>query len=182
MNVPDSERLRFRLLDREDADLFYELDQDPEVMKFINGGKPTKREEIESIYLPRLESYLNPEQGWGIWGVFLKEDGRFLGWILVRPMNFFTAERDDSNLELGWRFFQREWGYGFATEAAKHVAESVETDPSVSRVSALAMEGNTASISVMTKLGMKYVKTYLHRDPLGDATCVLYERSCPSPN
>ena len=132
--------------------------------------------------MPRLESYLNPEQGWGIWGVFLKEDGRFLGWILVRPMNFFTDERDDSNLELGWRFFQREWGYGFATEAAKQVAKSVETDPSVSRVSALAMEGNTASISVMTKLGMKYVKTYLHRDPLGDATCVLYERSCPSPN
>ncbi len=37
------------------------------------------------------------------------------------------------------------------------------------------MEDNLASIHVMKKLGMKYVKTAIHKDPLGDDEVVYYQ-------
>ncbi|MFT6691972.1 MAG: hypothetical protein ACJAXH_002506, partial [Colwellia sp.] len=39
MYIKNSERLKFRLMDIDDAQVLWALDQDPEVMKFLNGGK-----------------------------------------------------------------------------------------------------------------------------------------------
>jgi RimJ/RimL family protein N-acetyltransferase len=36
------------------------------------------------------------------------------------------------------------------------------------------MPGNAASINIMKKLGMSYIKTDIHRDPLGDEEVVYY--------
>jgi len=35
IEIPTSSRLRFRLMDEGDADLLFELDQDPDVMRFV---------------------------------------------------------------------------------------------------------------------------------------------------
>ena len=162
-------------MNRTHAELLFELDQDPEVMRFINGGKPSTRQEVESKYLPRMESYTTPEKGWGIWGAWKLKPEEFIGWILVRPMHYFDEARNDDDLELGWRFKKSAWGRGYATEAAKTVMESLELN-GVRQFSALAEEENEASINVMKKLGMKYLKTALHKDPLGDAEVVYYSR------
>jgi len=163
------------LLDCNHADLLFELDQDPDVMRFINGGTPSTKDEIESIYLPRMESYTTPENGCGVWGAWLTESNEFIGWILVRPMHFFDAARNDDDLELGWRFMKSAWGKGYATEAAQAVMRSLESN-GYRQFSALAEEENEASINVMKKLGMEYVKTALHKDPLGNAEVVYYTR------
>ncbi len=173
--IENSERLQFELMTRKHADLLFELDQDPEVMRFINGGKPSTREEIETKYLPRMESYTTPEKGWGIWGVWLTQSNEFIGWILIRPMHFFDEARNDDDLELGWRFKRSSWGKGYATEAAQAVVKALESN-GVQQISALAVEKNGASINVMKKLGMEFVKTGLHKDPLGDAVLVHYSR------
>jgi len=68
VEVPNSSRLQYELMSVANApDLMFELDQDPEVMRFINGGKPTSREEIQDRFIPRLEKYRLPEKGWGLW-------------------------------------------------------------------------------------------------------------------
>lgn len=175
LEIPNSERLRFELMTDVHADLLFELDQDPEVMRYINGGKPSSREEIETKYLPRMESYTTPEKGWGIWGVWILESSQFIGWILVRPMHYFDEGRNDNDLELGWRFLRSSWGKGYATEASKAVMDAHEKI-GVPQFSALADEKNLGSINVMKKLGMEYEKTGLHRDPLGDAVVVYYTR------
>ena len=175
MHISNSERLQYRPLGPDDSQLLFELDQDPEVMRYINGGTPTTMEEIRVKYLPRLMSYSHPDKGWGMWGLTTLDNPRFIGWILTRPHNFFNEERDDSILEIGWRLFRKDWGHGFATEAASHIMKTIERELGVSSFSALAMEENEASIRVMKKLGMKYVKTYLYKDPLGDEMCVHYE-------
>ena len=48
----ETERLRLRRFTAEDADLLVELDSDPAVMRFITGGRPTARAEIETDVLP----------------------------------------------------------------------------------------------------------------------------------
>ena len=64
--IPSSRRLSYRLMDENDGDLLWEIDQDPLVMKYINGGYPTSKDDIKQIFLPRLASYRNETKGWGL--------------------------------------------------------------------------------------------------------------------
>ena len=176
VKVTDSKRLTFNFITEDDADFLYNLDQDPEVMIYINGGKVSSREQIAQMFLPRLAKYANPEKGWGLWRVTVKASDTDIGWILVRPNLFFSDAPEFDNLEVGWRFFQSSWGKGYATEAAEAVIEQVIKSEAVKRISAIAMEGNIGSIRIMDKLGMAFVKKYLHQDPLGDSEVVYYEK------
>lgn len=166
LRVPDSDRLSFRLLTDSDshAELLWQLDQDPLVMKFITRGKTTTREEMQNRFLPRLRAYRNPEKGWGLWGAMSKQSAEFLGWILIRPMGFFAGKPDDRNLEIGWRFHQTSWGKGIATEAARAVAAALILDDQCDMLSAVAVPENIASIQVMQKLGLQHSHSTDHDD------------------
>ncbi|NOU51532.1 GNAT family N-acetyltransferase [Pseudoalteromonas sp. JBTF-M23] len=177
MTLANSERLSYRLMDENDAHLLFELDQDPAVMKYINGGTPNTMDDICNTFIPRLKAFTNAEQGWGLWQVNITETEQFIGWILVRPMGFFNNERDDSDLELGWRFKQCTWGKGYASEAANHIAHTLTSNPTTLSFSATALPDNLASIAIMKKLGMSFIKEYIHKDPLGDCKAVLYRKN-----
>jgi len=172
VNVSDSKRLRFALMGPADANDLFELDQDPAVMRYINGGKVTSWEDIENVFLPRMAAYTDAEKGWGLWKVLLADSDTFIGWILVRPMYFFSEETAWEDWELGWRFKQAYWGFGYATEAAHQVMNALKNQAQMTRFSAIAMPDNAASIAIMKKLGMHYIKTDLHKDPLGDEEVV----------
>ncbi len=168
MKIRPSQRLSYRLMDEHDAKLLFQLDQNPKVMKYINGGKISSQQDIDDILMPRMLKYLNPEKGWGIWQVCLSESEEYLGWILIRPMNFFIDAANPDDLELGWRFFEKNWGKGYATEAAKHLMQNIAQITGVKTYSAIAVKENHASIAIMKKLGMRYQKSGIHKDPLGD--------------
>lgn len=174
MKVSDSARLQYQLMTAADAELMFKLDQDPEVMRYVTAGKLTTREEIAEIYIPRMESYTNPEKGWGLWKVSLIHDNSFIGWILVRPEDFFSNNIKLHNLELGWRFNRDSWGRGYATEAAEMIKQALIEAGDCTKLSAIAVEDNRASINIMLKLGMSYIKTDIHRDPLGNDEEVVY--------
>ena len=176
MNIPNSARLTYRLMDETDVDMLFEIDQDTAVMKYLNDGKPTPMETIVNKFIPRMNAYRNEQKGWGIWAVFDQSTQVYLGWVLVRPYGFFTDETEFDNLELGWRFYSHTWGNGYATEAADHIAEWVTKVDEITSICALAVPDNLASIQVMKKLGMEFVKQYIHHDPLGDWDVVYYKK------
>lgn len=153
--------------ERDKQDLF-ELDQNSEVMKYINGGKTTSMQDVENIFLPRMASYTNAEKGWGLWSVNITQSKSFIGWILVRPIDFFTNNPKLDDLELGWRFKQESWGKGYATEAAKHIMLALIENRSAVKYTAIADTDNIASIGIMKKLDMQFIKHDLYKDPLGD--------------
>lgn len=175
MNIANTERLSFRLMDEHDSELLWLLDQDPDVMKYITGGEISSKEKIRDIFIPRMQAYRNPDKGWGLWQVNLRETGNYLGWILIRPMEFFTGTPEEDNLEIGWRFFQSTWGHGYATEAAQHIINTLSQDTAIHAFSAIADQDNTSSIAVMKKLGMTYLKTYHYKDQLIDCDVVYYQ-------
>lgn len=177
IQIPNSQRLSYRLLNQGDGQLLWELDQDPEVMQYINGGQMTSKQDIQQKMLPRLAAYTEPEKGWGMWGCFDLASNEFIGWILVRPMNFFNGEPEPRNLEVGWRFKRSTWGKGLASEAAIQVTQAMQqqASDSIDSFCAIADEANLASIGIMRKLGMEYVKTYLHQDPLFTTQVVYYQ-------
>lgn len=177
VTVTDSARLSFRLMGQNDAQALWELDQDPEVMHFINGGKPNSMATINEVFLPRMQAYTDASKGWGIWQVCDNASQEYLGWVLARPMNFFTDQPNFTDLELGWRFFKKAWGKGYATEAAIAIKDALAHQTDIDTVSALAVEDNIGSISVMKKMGMSFIRKYNHKDPIGDFIAVHYQMS-----
>ena len=47
MKINNSARLSYALITEDDAELLYQLDQDPEVMRYINGGKISSMTDIQ---------------------------------------------------------------------------------------------------------------------------------------
>jgi RimJ/RimL family protein N-acetyltransferase len=162
----------------DDADLLWQLDQDEEVMRFINGGKKSSIQDIHAVYIPRLAKFTNEEKGWGLWHVSTIDTHEFLGWVLVRPMDFFTDKPKFNDLELGWRFFKSTWGKGYATEAANALKSALITSSDSHQIpeylSATAISENYASTAIMKKIGMSFIKEYLHEEPSGNLNAVLY--------
>lgn len=177
MDVPDSSRFSYHFVTADDADFLWSLDQDEEVMRYLNGGRKTTRDEINQIFLPRLAAYSKRNKGWGLWRVSEKSTGGAdLGWILVRPMGYFSDDRDDENIELGWRFSRECWGQGVATEAARQLKQCL-TEHGYRRFSAIALPGNLGSIAVMKKLGLTFSHQFRYKDDVFDEDVVVYTQS-----
>lgn len=175
MKINNSARLSYQLMSANDAELLYQLDQDPQVMQFITDGEVSSRETIQNVLVPRMEKYRNPDKGWGLWQVNITETDEYIGWVLVRPMHFFSDSPEFNNLELGWRFFRSSWGKGFASEAAKEIMNALAENIENQKFSAIADENNLGSIGVMKNIGMSYIKTYLHFDPLFECQVAYYQ-------
>jgi RimJ/RimL family protein N-acetyltransferase len=173
--ISPSQRLKYDLLTAQDAELLFDVDQDAEVMRYINGGKCTTMQTIVEVMLPRMAQYHSPARGYGIWQIRRLADNTYLGWVLIRPMGFNTATPSTDDIEIGWRLKRPYWGQGYASEAAAAVtAAVVANNQNVAFVSAIAMPDNAGSIGVMRKLGMQFVKRYMHQDALGEVDAVLY--------
>ncbi|MDG1750362.1 MAG: GNAT family N-acetyltransferase [Thalassotalea sp.] len=175
MKIENSARLSYRLMDANDAELLFQLDQDPAVMKFISDGEVSSREKINNVFIPRMQAYRDADKGWGLWQINISETGEYIGWVLVRPMYFFSDNPEFDNLELGWRFFQSSWGKGYASEAAQQIKNSLSENKTYRAFSAIADEENLGSIGVMKNIGMSYLKTYRHIDPLFECEVAYYQ-------
>lgn len=176
MNVPRTTRLDFKLMDEHDAPLLFELDSDPQVMKYLSRGKVTSMQTIKDVFIPRMQAYRNVEMGWGLWQVNITQRNEFIGWVLVRPMDFFTESPNYNDIEIGWRFKRSSWGKGYASEAAIAIANLIALKPQVHAISATALKDNLASIKVMEKLAMTFIKDYTHIDEQGELPAVLYQK------
>jgi RimJ/RimL family protein N-acetyltransferase len=187
--VLETDRLRLRGFTDCDADahLLFELDSDPEVMRFIGPfGLPTVeayRERIRTVWLP----YYTPHSARGFWAVVEKAADQFAGWVFLRPaVDYkFAAEAGwtrATDLELGYRFRRAAWGRGLATEAARLLMTRALADPAVTGVVAAALVPNRASTRVMEKLGLARVREFPvpgFNDPL--VTYAVCREGCSPP-
>jgi RimJ/RimL family protein N-acetyltransferase len=152
----ETERLVLRRFTEADVDDLFALDNDPAVMRFLNGGTPTPRAVIERGFLPLILGYYERFGGYGFWAAIEKATGAFLGWFSVRP-------RDDAHpevTELGYRLNRIAWGQGYATEGARALIGHGFTVLGVERVYATTYQDNLASRRVMEKVGMTLVRAY----------------------
>jgi RimJ/RimL family protein N-acetyltransferase len=152
----ETQRLVLRRFTVADADDLESLDADPDVMRFVTGGVPTSRDEIENEVLPAFLSYYQRYEGFGFWAVAEKATGEFLGWFHFRP----RPGADPGEVELGYRLRKSAWGKGYATEGSRALIGKGFTEFGVQRVVAETMTVNVASRRVMEKSGLKLVRTF----------------------
>jgi RimJ/RimL family protein N-acetyltransferase len=152
----ETKRLILREFTEDDVDNLVELDSDPEVMRYLNGGIPTPREMVESELLPRFLSYYGRFDGFGVWAAIEKSSGAFIGWFSLRPHD----ESRPHEVELGYRLRRTAWGQGYAMEGARALIHRGFIELGVQRVTANTYEHNSASRRVMEKVGMTLLRRY----------------------
>jgi ribosomal-protein-alanine N-acetyltransferase len=145
--VFETERLYFREMTANDAENAYQLNIDPEVMKYV-GEEPFENVDAAQKFLEKYPDY--KKYGFGRWAVINKMDGGFMGWC---GLKYLEA---DTEIDLGYRFMKKYWNQGYATEAAKACIDLGFNKFGMTEIVARAMKENIGSIRVLEKSGFIY--------------------------
>ncbi len=144
-------RLHLRQFQTADAPHLLELNSDPAVLRFVPDG-PYDSEKTVRQWIETYDQY--DRWGTGRLAVIRREDGAFLGWCGLKYLE------ETGEVDLGYRFMQRYWGRGYATEAALPCLDYAFNILGLAEVVGRAEAENTASIHILEKLGMTYWKKF----------------------
>lgn len=153
----ETERLILRELHQEDAQGIFELDNNPRVHTYLGNQPIQTLAEAEAVIAFIRQQYV--ENGIGRWAVVEKTSGEFLGWCGLKLITDPIGGRSQY-YDLGYRFIERHWGKGYATEAASASLAFGFKELKQSTIFAMAEPGNEASIHVIQKLGFSFIETF----------------------
>ncbi|MEM6265353.1 MAG: GNAT family N-acetyltransferase [Bacteroidota bacterium] len=145
-----SARLLLRKFSLADASLFFELNNDPEVMQYTGDvafESIASTEEFIEAYCREVYSVM----GFGRWTVIRNSDGQCLGWCGLK-------RHPDGMVDLGYRLAKAYWGNGYATESAEACIKFGFEDLQLTEIVGRTASANMASIRVLEKVGMKFWK------------------------
>lgn len=146
--IIETPRLFLREFQPSDADAMFQLNEDWEVIQYT--GDPPFNSVADARNF--IESYSDyKKNGFGRWAVIVKESDEFVGWCGLK-------KHDDGMIDIGFRFFKKDWGKGYATESAMACLEYGFNRLGLNDIVGRAARNNVASIRVLEKLGMNYWK------------------------
>jgi RimJ/RimL family protein N-acetyltransferase len=153
----ETERLILReIISSDDAGMF-ELDSNPEVHCFL-GNKPVKNIKESQGYIENVRQQY-ADNGIGRCAVILKETNEFIGWSGIKLIKE-TINEHQNFYEIGYRFIQKHWGKGYASEAGLAFVDYAFNEMKVEKLHAYADAGNVNSRHILEKLGMHYVNSF----------------------
>ncbi len=153
MTIIETERLLLRTWTPEDAETYFQMNQDPEVIKFLQG--PLTREQVNDVI--RSTNRHQKELGYSLFAAELKESGQFIGFIGLNDMDFFSkfGAHFTPAVEVAWRLGSQYWNKGYASEGAKASLDyGFSHKIGLQEIVACTVPGNHRSIRVMERIGM----------------------------
>ena len=148
--ILETPRLYLREFTIEDAQSLIDLNSNPNVIRYTGDGPVKELAEakriLTDIIFPQYKNKM------GRWAVHLKSNDEFIGWCGLK----FISE--DNEVDLGYRFFEKHWGKGYASESAKAALDYGVIALKLKNIIARAAKDNVASINVIKKLGLVYLK------------------------
>jgi RimJ/RimL family protein N-acetyltransferase len=157
-----TQRLLLRRFTHSDVANLQDLDGDPEVMRFVNGGRAVSRDVIRDETMPRFLRAYERFEGFGVFAAIERSTGEFVGWFEFYPLKEETGPEE---VELGYRLRRSAWGKGYATEGSRALIRKGFTELGVRRVVAETLAVHAASRRVMEKAGLMYVRTFRQEWP-----------------
>jgi len=149
MTILTTERLRLEPFDDPHFEGLYDMNRDPEVMRYIT-GKPETPEYTREV-IGRVKARW-AEWGYSWWSFFEQDGGALVGAGCIQHLGRDKAHPH----EIGWRLRRDRWGRGYASEAARAMAAFAFDTVMAPQLVAVCQPANTASSHVMKKLGMHY--------------------------
>ena len=144
-----TQRLLIRNFVIDDAEKIFELDTDPDVMRFIGGKRPESVEDSCET-LKRQFIYYEKNPGLGVFACELNDTGKFIGWGALKYLD--TSDK----IEVGYRLRKKFWGFGYATEITKALLKHAFENLHLKEVYGVTQPDNTASQKVLLKAGLEF--------------------------
>lgn len=146
--ILETERFVLRETNEDDAEFFYELNGDPEVIKYTGNDAFDSIEDARQL----LRNYPDfKRNGYGRWAVVEKATNQIWGWCGLKL-------RANGEIDLGYRFHKKYWNKGAATECSLACIQYGFQKLGMVRIMAEALDENPASIRVMQKAGMRFCR------------------------
>ncbi len=147
----ETERLILRPLNEGDFAGLHELYGNPVMMRYITGAVRTAEETAI-----RLQAHIadHEQYGFGLCAAILKSSGEMIGRCGAEPV----VEMDGLEGDLAWMFKRPFWGKKLATEFGTGMVAYAAANLAPIRLFATADPENIASIRVMHRLNMRFVK------------------------
>ena len=131
---------------------FMDLERDPEVMRFLIGGRALDH----ALSYPDATFLMPRGTEPGVWTARRTANGAFVGWFCLSPESGKVAE-------LGYRMRRMDWGQGLASEGASALVNWGFRSGGYDKIFACTMAVNHASRRVLEKIGLNYART-IHVD------------------
>lgn len=147
--ILETDRLLLREYVEADAEAFFGLNTDPEVLRFT-GDAPLRNVEHARQILRDHPICDYRKYGFGRWACIHKVTGAHLGFAGLKQIEELRE------VEIGFRLMRVHWGFGFATEAAKAAVAYGLGDLALKRIIGLVMPENCASVRVLRKTGLEF--------------------------
>ena len=157
----ETSRLRLRSPRMEDAtDIFERYASDPEVTRYLP-WRPHKEVKETQTFLSHLLAAIE-SGGTSAWVIETLEDRRLIGLTTMnidsaREGDFLSTEQDRQQyykVLIAYHLSRSEWGWGYATEAARALIDWALSQPQIVRIWTVVDVDNAASVRVLEKLGM----------------------------
>ena len=153
-------RLRLRRPQMDDASAIYaRYASDPEVTRYLPWRPHNDVEETRSFLSGLLDAVANGRTH--AWIIESREDRRLMGFMSMgiqsaREGDLLSTEEESRYFKVGFGFHlaRSEWGWGYATEAARALVDWALDQPRVFRIWTLCDVENAASVRVLEKLGL----------------------------
>jgi RimJ/RimL family protein N-acetyltransferase len=171
----ETERLILRTWKEEDAEPYFQINQDPKVIEFLLG--PLTMGQVNDFILEMNKQFYtarsveavrstvskgcenSEQQTYGLWAVELKKTAELIGFIGLNYTDWKT--HFTPAVEVGWRLGSQFWGRGYATEGARAALNYGFIKCGLKEIVSFTVPANARSIRVMEKIGLK-------RDRQGD--------------
>jgi len=151
--ILETNRLYLREFMSADGFHFFHLNNDPDVIKYTGNDAFESLQDATNF----IENYADyKKNGFGRWAVCLRSTNEFLGWCGLK----YEAENDE--IDIGFRFYKKYWGNGYATEAAKACIQYGFKNLKISEIVGRAYKANIASIQVLKKCNLTLEKEFLY--------------------
>lgn len=167
----ETEHMRIRKFEPEDAQLLFENHLEAEVKQWIPGESYVDLEETQDA-IDFFSSCVDKKQLPYVLAVELKETGELIGDTGVNEVDGNAAE-----VEIGYVICKKYSGKGYATELLQAMTEFVVSTFGISVLYGRVMRGNGASVKVLEKNGYEFVKEEFgaEDDPYGNGM-LIYKR------
>src|SRR5206468_8998004 len=152
--ILETDRLLLRQYVEEDAEAFFKLNSDPEVLRFVPDKRLLNVEQARQILIDHpIADYR--KYGFGRGACILKSTGEQIGFAGLKYLE------EIGEVDVAFRLMRTHWGQGLATEAAVASVRSGFADLGLKRIIGLVMPENIASVRVLQKTGLQYVDTVM---------------------
>ncbi len=161
-----TDRLHLRHIQPDDAEAFFAIKSDREVMDFY-GDEPHQSLEETHVLIQQLQDSYNRREAL-FWGITLKGEDTVIG-----SCAFISFNQDFHYAETGYELQRAYWRRGIMAEAMTAILTYGFTDLELNRIEAAVDDRNMPSKSLLLKLGFTYEgnlrQRFFFRDQFLDA-------------